>query len=151
MSTVPPVPEASLTLEAILSRSWRLFRDNPITALPIAALTLIALVIIVSVAALFAVILVQGHLASLQAAQAGSGRAEALPAWFVPLIFGAWLGAVVLGCFVQAWIYTVTYGLANAQWATGSATLADGFVAGRKRIGAVFVAGIGFVGLGWRR
>jgi len=143
MSVTPPELQAPVKFEEILMRAWRLFRANPITAFPVGALSAIALVVIVSVAALLLAILVQLH----PAAHAVPSQGGDMPAWFVPLFFVAWLAMVVLGCAAQAWIYAVTYGLANAQWMTGSATLADGWVAGRKRFGAVFVCGIGFAAL----
>jgi len=156
MSATPLEPQAPVKLEEILMRAWRLFRANVITALPIAVLTAITFAIIASVAAAVVLALAPGQLAlataqsqlpTLHAAHAGASRGESVPASVIWLAVGVWLAAVVVGCCAQAWIYAVIYGLANAQWESGSATLAAGFSAGCKRFGAVFVSGIGFVGL----
>ncbi|HWT05098.1 MAG TPA: hypothetical protein VN224_05030, partial [Xanthomonadales bacterium] len=60
-------------------------------------------------------------------------------------------GALVYAAVVVTvglWSYAAMYGMADAAWAKGTTTFADGFTAFRTRAGALFVAGIGVVGLG---
>ena len=137
MSSVTTEPEASLKLEAILNRSWRLFRDNPIAAVPIAAYTAVLVVLFAAA----------GAAAVVAVANASAGGTHDLPPSILAPIFGAWCVACVAGGVASAWIYAATYGLANALWVRGAATMSDGIVAARQRGGAVFVSLIGFAGL----
>ncbi len=111
-----------------------MFRRNWIVALP----PVIAMVIMIAgYAALIAVMIVaapkHGRLGDPSAFGATLAIATAL--FFVGFIV------------VLLWTYAAMYGMADAAWAKGTATFADGFAAFRARSGALIVAGIGMAGI----
>jgi hypothetical protein len=131
--TPPPAPQP-LPLETLLARSWALFRRNWIVALP----PVIALVVIAAVgAAVFGAIVVAAfaHRVDRLTPALGGGFALGFLAFFVV--------AIAAGIWAQA----AMFGMADAAWAKGTATFADGFAAFRRCGLALIVAGIGIIGL----
>jgi hypothetical protein len=134
--TTVPAPEP-VRFEAVLSRTWALFKHNWSIALP----PVIAFVIILigaGVLAAAAVVAAIGTAASRHAAP-GGGFVAGLVLGI--LIFT--IAAVVL----SLWSATAMYGMADAVWTRGSATLADGNAAFTARFGAVVVACVGLIGV----
>jgi hypothetical protein len=142
ITTVPPRPEVSFG--AVLSASWTLFARNPTIALPsvLGALAVAAL-FVVYVVVLIAMLGIAGWQAVLESPHADSS--VLLPVGIVAAI--GWCVLMVAGIVIAIWTVCATYGMADAAWARGTATLADGNAAFRARAGAVFVAGIGIFGL----
>jgi hypothetical protein len=135
--TPPPVPEP-IRFEVLLSQSWSLFKRNWVVALP----PVIAMLIGVAGTAAYAGAIIAGALVH------GVFRRNAPPdGGFVMLVLTAALVYAVVMLAVGLWSYAAMYGMADAAWANGTATLADGFRAFRTRAGALIVAGIGVVGL----
>jgi hypothetical protein len=130
----PPAPEP-IRFEVLLSQSWTLFRRNWIVALPpVIGFGLMLAAIIAFTAAIVVAALPHGNF---------ERGANGLAGW----IFAAYLGLVVLIVVVSLWVNAAMYGMADAAWARGTTTLGDGFAAFRTRAGALFVAGIGLIGV----
>lgn len=136
--TPPPVPEP-IRFEVLLSQSWSLFRRNWIVAVP----PVIAMLIGLAGAAALVGALVAGAIAR------GLFERHAPPpdGGFVGTILTGWLVYVVVMLVVSLWSYAAMYGMADAAWAKGTATFADGFTAFRTRAVSLVVAGIGVCGL----
>jgi hypothetical protein len=135
----PPVPAPEpIRFEVLLSQSWTLFRRNWIVALPPVILLLVA----VACTAAFVGAVVAAALAQ------GVFRRNAPPdGAFVTLVLTGSLVYLIVILIFSLWSYAAMFGMADAAWANGRATLADGFRAFRTRAGALIVAGIGMVGL----
>jgi hypothetical protein len=146
--TPPPVPAPEpIRFEVLLSQSWTLFRRNWIVAVP----PVIGLVIGVLGAAAFVGTIVAAafaHGVVAAFAQAAHQRDAPMPdGGFFTIVFGAALIYVVVMLAVGLWSYAAMYGMADAAWAKGTATFADGFTAFRTRAGALILAFIGLFGL----
>ncbi|HEV2740867.1 MAG TPA: hypothetical protein VGU66_20085 [Candidatus Elarobacter sp.] len=133
--TPPPAPQG-IPLETLLSRSWELFKRNWIVALP----PVIAMVVVLAgVAVIFTAVIVAlfAHgLARAPSPHVGGG------------LFAGILIFMGLALVVTIWSQVAMFGMADAAWAKGTATFADGFAAFRARGGALVVAMIGIFGLG---
>lgn len=136
--TPPPVPEP-IRFEVLLSQSWALFRRNWIVALPPVIAMLIGLA---------ATVPLVGAIVAAAVARGLFQRSAPTPdgGFFTILFLGVAVYLVVM-LAVSLWSYAAMYGMADAAWAKGTATFADGFSAFRTRAGALIVAGIGVVGL----
>ena len=136
--TPPPMPEP-IRFEVLLSQSWSLFRRNWIVAVPPVIATLIGL----AGAAALVGALVAGAIAR------GLFEPHARPpdGGFVGMLLAGVLVYVLVMLAVILWSYAAMYGMADAAWAKGTATFADGFTAFRTRAVALVVAWIGVVGL----
>lgn len=132
ITTPPPEP---IRFETLLSLSWAVFRRNWIVALP----PVIALGLIIAGYALFVGFIFIG-------ASAHGGLQKASPSFGGALALAAFLFMVEV-FVVVLWSYAAMYGMADAAWAKGTATFADGFAAFRTRTGALIVAGIGMAGV----
>jgi hypothetical protein len=130
----PPIPEP-IRFETLLSLSWTVFRRNWIVALP----PVIAMGLIVAGYAAFISLLIVGTLAH-------GGMENASPSFGGALVIAAVL-FIVAAFVVILWSYAAMYGMADAAWAKGTTTFADGFTAFRTRAGALIVAGIGVIGI----
>ena len=136
--TPPPVPEP-IRFEVLLSQSWALFRRNWIVALP----PVIALLIGVALmAALVGALVAAGFAHGLFAR-----HAPAPDGGFVLTLFAVIVIYIVVMFVLGLWSYAAMYGMADAAWAKGTASFADGFTAFRMRAGSLVVAGIGMIGL----
>jgi len=136
VSTVlPPAPPG---VDTILARSWALFKRGWIVALPpFIGTVLIMTCVIVYVLAL----------ATLGIVAVAARHSETLsPALLGTLVIG-YVALLILSVLVALWMYAAMFGMADALWERGTTSLADGFTAFRTRGGALFVAGIGFIGL----
>lgn len=131
MTNAPGDPAAP---DAVLRRSWSLFKHNTIIALPL----FLIFVVFVVIVAVMAEGLVQGHFF------ATVGPRPNFPPWFWPWFLAAEFGSVVAMIVVLA----AVYGMADAAWQHGTASLRDGVRAVRTRAGAIFVALIGYAGVG---
>ena len=133
--TPPPAPQG-IPLETLLSRSWALFKRNWIVALPP---VIAMLVVLAGVAVIFAAIIV---------ALFAHGLARSAPS---PQVGGGFFAGILifmgLALVVTIWSQVAMFGMADAAWAKGTATFADGFAAFRARGGALVVAMIGIFGL----
>lgn|GEM_PF-1404752 len=136
--TPPPVPEP-IRFEVLLSQSWALFRRNWIVALPPVIALLIGLVCTAALVGAIVAAAVAHGLFQRYAPPPDNG-------FFAMLFAGIVIYAVVM-LAVILWSYAAMYGMADAAWAKGTATFADGFTAFRTRAGALIVAGIGVAGL----
>ena len=135
MTTVQ-APEPA-RFEAILSRTWALFKPNWTIALP----PLIAIIVIViGAAALGAASVVAAVGAS---ATRNSHGAEGLVAGLIVAV----LVYVIAAFLLAMWGVLAMYGMADAVWTRGSATFADGNATFFSRFGAVLVAFVGMVGI----
>lgn len=133
MTTLPAA--GPIGLDTLLSRTWALFRRNWIVALPPIIAGLLTVVAIAAWAAYFIVAAI---------AHGGLDRAGSqLGASFL----ASYCIVLLLAVALTLWGYTAMFGMADAAWARGTATFADGFAAFRTRAGAVIVAGIGVFGL----
>ncbi len=133
--TPPPAPEP-IRFEQLLALSWALFRRNWIIALPpIIAMAIILIGVVWLFAVIFAAAYANGGLER--------GGSPSIGAAFIVGYLG-FFGATIV---VSFWSLAAMYGMADAAWARGTATFADGFTAFRTRAGALIVAGIGMFGL----
>ncbi len=133
MTTTAPL--TPMSLETVLSGSWKLFRRNWIVALPMVFAAIgffVAIVVVIAVAAV-----------SGLATTAAKGVPS--PGWVAALAVG-YLICLVLFAVAALAATAATYGMANAAWERGTATFADGMAAAATRSGALFVAAIGFFG-----
>lgn len=136
--TPPPLPEP-IRFEVLLSQSWSVFRRNWIVAVPPVIATLIGLA---GAAALV------GELVAGALARGLFERHSPPPdGEFVGMLLTGVLVYVLVMLAVVLWSYAAMYGMADAAWAKGTATFADGFTAFRTRAVALVVAWIGVVGL----
>ena len=132
----PAYPPKLVPLEAIFSRAWTLLRANwTIALVPIAAGAVCLLALIPYLAGIFTF---------MAQTLRHPDVAPAFPTW----VFGYFALAYLVVIVVALCSITMIFGMADAAWARGSATFADGFAAVRSCTGAMFVAGIGFIGLG---
>jgi hypothetical protein len=138
--TTPTPADPTRTAEAIFARSWALFRKNWILAVPPVITGVITVVAVFPLLWLIADA-VFAHVGD--AAKVTTVPAATLPATFLPLT--AFVGVVLVA--VTLWCYAMMYGMADAAWARGTTSLGDGFAAFRRRAGALFVAGIGALGV----
>ncbi len=132
----PPVRDP-LAFDALLSSSWALFRRNWIVALPpvIAALLIIIGIVILAVLA-FAVTV-------------STGSMQQQPSTPVILVLALLYVLLCVGiAALSLWAYAAMFGMADAAWERGTATIADGNAAFRARGGALLVAVIGLIGVG---
>ena len=132
--TTAPTPDP-LAFDALLSRSWRLFRAN----LNVIAPMLIAAGIIIALLLLFAVMVIAVLATSHNPTHPSNGA-------IMVLVLG-YLGFIIAVIVVALWAFIALFGMADAVWERGSATIADGTRAFRTRAGAVLVAYLGFIGL----
>jgi hypothetical protein len=132
----PPVRDP-LAFDALLSSSWALFRRNWIVALPP---VIAAGIIIVAAVALAAVALAIVFATGSAQHQPSTSSIAVIVLLYV--VLGA--GGIVL----SVWAYAAMFGMADAAWTRGTATLADGNAAFRSRGGALVVAVIGLIGVG---
>lgn len=130
MTSAPANPASP---DAILRRSWTLFRGNPIIALPL----FLIFVLIVAAVAVLLVALFRDPLVT-------RSHPPVIPAWFVFAFVLIELASLV--AIFSA--FTAAYGMADAAWQRGTTSLGDGLLAIRTRTGAVVVALIGFAGVG---
>jgi hypothetical protein len=130
-------PPAPIGFDTLLSRSWALFKTNWIVALP----PVIAGVVSVLAIGVWTVVLTLAVIAA--SVRAHAPAAERL---IVPLAASG-VVLIVLVVVLVLWSYAAMYGMADAAWARGTATFADGFAAFRTRAGALIVAMIGMIGL----
>jgi hypothetical protein len=135
MTIISPAPAVSL--ETILNGSWKLLRRNWTIALP---MVLAFVAIVVACAILVATAIAAGAFAGV----ARGGRPSDAAVTVIAL---AYLVLVAVGIVAMIAAATATYGMADAAWERGTATLADGAAAIAARGGQAFVACIGFVGL----
>jgi hypothetical protein len=134
--TPPPAPQG-IPLEMLLSRSWALFKRNWIVALPpVIAMVVVLAGIALLFAAIIAALFAHGLARSAPSPQVGAG-------FFAGILVFAGVALVV-----SIWAQVAMFGMADAAWAKGTATFADGFAAFRARGGALVVAIIGIFGLG---
>jgi len=139
MVAPPPAPEP-IRFDTLLAQSWTLFRDNWIVALPpVVGFGLILVAVIAYVAAAVVTALAHGAFAHGGIEHGANG--------FVAALVLGYLGLIVLIIVVSLWVNAAMFGMADAVWARGTTTFADGFAAFRTRSGALFVAGIGLVGV----
>jgi hypothetical protein len=132
--TTAPAPKP-LAFDALLSRSWALFKRNWTVALPpfiAAAAIMVVLVVLVIVFVIAAI---------------AHGNPEHWSGGFIATLVGAYLVFLAFAVLASLWAAIATYGMADAAWERGSATLGDGMAAFGARAGAAFVAGIGIFGL----
>jgi hypothetical protein len=135
----PPAPEP-IRFEVLLSQSWTLFRRNWIVALPpVIAFGIIIVAIAAFAAVAVAVVLAHGGFEHAHFENGGSA--------YVGAFVLAYLGFMVVVVILSLWVNAAVYGMADAAWERGTATFGDGFAAFRTRSGALFVAGLGFIGL----
>ena len=140
MIAMPPPPPEPIRFEVLLSQSWALFRRNWIVALPpVIAFGIILLVLAAFAAVAVIVVLAHGGFEHPRFEDGGSAYAGA----FVLAYLAFMVGVVIL----SLWVNAAVYGMADAVWERGTATFGDGFAAFRTRSGALFVAGLGFIGL----
>jgi len=132
--TTAPVPH-TIALEALLRQSWALFRRNWTIALP----PLIAGAALVVVAAVLIAVCV--------AAAIGHGNPEHWSGGFIAMLVGAYLLFLALIVVASLWCGVMMFGMADAAWQRGTASLGDGMTAFGSRAGSMFVAGIGIFGL----
>lgn len=133
-------PAAPIALDAILNRSWQLFRRNWIVALP----PLGVVVAMLMAAAAFVIYAVVAG-----AFSAGfSPASEAFGATVVRWIVVPFLGLSVAAALALLASHVAVFGMADAAWRRGTATFADGIAAVRRHFGAMLVAAVGFVGVG---
>lgn len=138
--TTPAPADPTRTAEAIFSQSWALFRKNWIIAAPPVIAGLITF------AAAFALLWPVADVVFANvgdAAKVTTVPPAVLPATFLPV--AALVGLVLV--VVTLWCYAMMYGMADAAWVRGTTSLGDGFAAFRTRAGALFVAGIGALGV----
>ena len=133
--TPPPAPEP-IRFDTLLAQSWTLFRSNWIVALP--PVIGFGLVLVVAVAYIAVMILT---------ALAHGWLEHGANGFFRTFVLG-YLGLIVLTIAVSLWVNAAMFGMADAVWARGTTTFGDGFAAFRTRSGALFVAGIGLIGVG---
>lgn len=134
MIVTPPAPEP-IPFETLLSRSWALLRRNWIIVLPpIIAVVLVTAGVIALMAGFVAQALAHGGHARGASPPPGGGFAG---------IFAFAALAIVL----SLWANAAMFGMADAAWAKGTATFADGNAAFRTRAGALIVAYVGLIGL----
>jgi hypothetical protein len=130
----PPLRDP-LAFDALLSSSWALFRRNWIVALPpvIAAIIIVAVIAVLGGAiAVFAVATASNH--------------QSLSSWYA--VFALIYVLVCVGAIgLSIWAYAAMFGMADAAWAHGTTTFADGNAAFRSRGGAFLVAFIGLIGV----
>jgi hypothetical protein len=137
IATPPPPapPPEPIRFEALLAQSWTLFRRNWIVALPpVIGFGLILIAIVAFTAAIVVTALHHGSFT-----RTGNG--------FVTWILFSYLGLIVVIIAVNLWVNAAVYGMADAVWARGTTTFADGNAAFRARGGALFVAGLGIAGV----
>ena len=133
--TIVPAPDP-LAFDALLSRSWALFRRNWVVALPMVIATGIAIACVGGFAAVAVVALIRSNGMS----HLSNGTGAALGISYVALVLA--LLVVVL------WATIATYAMADAAWTRGTTSFADGFAAFPRRVGPVLVALIGLIGVG---
>jgi hypothetical protein len=132
--TTAPAPKP-LAFDALLSRSWALFKGNWIVALPpfiAAAAAMVVLIVLVIVCVTAAI---------------AHGNPEHWSGGFIATLVGAYLLFIVFVIVATLWASVAMYGMADAAWERGVATLGDGMAAFGARAGATFVASIGYFGL----
>ncbi|HEY0396703.1 MAG TPA: hypothetical protein VGD01_19660 [Candidatus Elarobacter sp.] len=134
--TIVPAP-APVRFEAILSRTWALFKPNWTIALP----PLIATIVIVAGAAALGAASVVAAVGA--AATRGSHGSEGLVAGLIVAV----LVYVIAASLLAMWGVLAMYGMADAVWTRGSATFADGNAAFFSRFGAMLVAFVGMIGI----
>jgi hypothetical protein len=132
--TTAPAPKP-MSLDALLSRSWALFKRNWTVALPpfIAAAAIIAVLIVLVIVCVTAAI--------------AHGNPDRWSGGFIAMLVGAYLLFVAFVLLASLWAGVAMFGMADAAWERGTTTLGDGLVAFGARAGAAFVAGIGIFGL----
>jgi hypothetical protein len=130
---VTSAPANPASPDAILRRSWGLFRGNPIIALPL----FLIFVLIVATVAVLGVALVSDPLVT-------RSRPPLIPGWFV----FAFLALELVSLIAIFSAITAAYGMADAAWQRGTTTLGDGLLAVQTRAGAMIVALVGFFGVG---
>jgi hypothetical protein len=132
----PPTHDPARTIEALLSQSWLLFRRNWIVALPPLIGAAVAVFTIAPLAVAIAFVVVHN---AVHAPQVTS-----VPMWSIAV------GVVVIFAVAAAvGLYSVAapYGMADAAWSHGTTVLADGWMAFRRRSGALSTAGLAMLGV----
>ncbi len=123
-----------LPLDVMMSRSWELLKRNPAIAVP-PLFTLIPIVIGLVLLVVWIVgMVMHGH------------RRDGGAALWAPFAIGYFVMLAVT-VVVAVFGYAAMWGMANAAWERGRATLADGFAAARVSFWRLVVAFIGFFGL----
>ena len=112
MTTVPAPPP--LSLEALLSRTWSIFRRNWIIALPpliamIAIMVALVVIVIVCVAAAIA-----------------HGNPDHWSGGFIATLVGAYLLFIVLVLAASLWSTIASYAMADGAWHRGTTSFGDG-------------------------
>ena len=132
--TAAPAPKP-LAMDALLSRSWELFKRNWTVALPpfIAAAALMVVLIVLVIVCVTAAI--------------AHGNPAHWSAGFIAMLVGAYLLFIAFTLVASLWAGVATYGMADAAWERGTTTLGDGMAAFSARAGAAFVAAVGIFGL----
>jgi len=132
--TSAPAP-APVDLNTLLTRSWALFKRCWIIVLPpfIAAAAIIVVLIVLVVVCVVAAV--------------AHGNPDHWSGGFIAMLAGAYLGFIAFVLLASLWSAVTTYGMADAAWKRGTATLGDGMNAFGAHAGAAFVSGIGFAGL----
>lgn len=131
MTVMPPSAPEPIRFEVLLALSWAVFRRNWIVAL---------LPVIVLVAYLAGTAIYIGIVALWALGHGGVDKPVPNVGAFVVMTLGYALLIVVMAL----WSFVATYGMADAAWAKGTATFADGFAAFGTRSGAMV---LGFIGL----
>lgn len=129
-----PAP-APTEFGALFTRSWELFKRNWIVSLPPIVAGFFATIII----AAFTVAVIIGALATHGVEHASAG--------FAGFAIVGSLVLLVLVVLLGLWSQIAMYAMADAAWARGSTTFADGFAAFWSRGSAVFVSWIGVIGV----
>ena len=132
----PPTHDPARTIEALLSQSWLLFRRNWIVALPPLIGAAVAVFTIAPLAVAIAFVVVHN---AVHAPQVTS-----VPMWSIAI------GVVVIFAVAAAvGLYSVAapYGMADVAWSRGTTALADGWMAFRRRSGALSTAGLAMLGV----
>jgi hypothetical protein len=132
--TTAPVP-TPLALGDLLSRSWVLFKRNWIVALPPFIAGFGAMIVLM-------VLVVAGVMAAI-----AHGTPEHWSGGFIASLIGGYVLFLAFAIFAAIWATVAMFGMADAVWARGSTTLADGMAAFGARGGAAIAATVGFCGL----
>jgi hypothetical protein len=132
--TTAPAPKP-LALDALLSRSWLLFKRNWIVALP-PFIAMFAVMVVVFVVVLVCVFAAVAH-----------GSPERWSGGFIAALVGAYLMLIAFVLLASLWAAVATFGMADAVFERGTTTLGDGMAAFGARAGAAFVATVGIFGL----
>jgi len=130
----PPTHDPARTIEALLSQSWLLFRRNWIVALPPLIGAAVALFTTAPLTAAIVFVVVQN----------AAHAPQVTTMWSIAIA-----GVVMFAVAVAVGLYSVAapYGMADAAWSRGTTSLGDGWLAFRRRAGALLVAGIGMFGI----